>query len=83
MKVLQDMFEFSTGRQFYANNNIVGLAPGSDRPSEGYDGGVDSEEWTAEERRELAEFMAGLWKAWGEAAVAPRPKGGCPDEESR
>lgn len=33
----------SNGREFYANNGIIGLAPGSVCVSEGYDGTVAAE----------------------------------------
>lgn len=64
----RDTFKLSTGRTFYANNGLIGISPlGADaavRVSEGYDGGVHVDEWTAAERRELADYMIALWSAF-------------------
>lgn len=65
----RDTYVLSTGREFYANNGIIGLGPADDdEPSEGYDGGistVDYEDgWTAAECVELADAMIARWQAW-------------------
>jgi hypothetical protein len=70
-----DKVIFSTGRSFYANEGIIGICP-TLRISEGYDGGLSAwpgEGWekapalTAAERRELADYMIGLWTEFREA----------------
>lgn len=61
-----DEYILSTGRKFYANNGIVGISPDL-RIYEGYDGGPDDKNWSPEERRELADFMIGLWQRYKEA----------------
>jgi hypothetical protein len=55
-----DEIIFDSGRRVYANNGIVGLAPDL-MVSEGYDGGIDDDRWTAAERAELADMMIDLW----------------------
>jgi hypothetical protein len=61
MKPTRRGFELSTGRTFYANQNIVGIDPDLDL-SEGFDSGMEiSSDWTAEERAELADYMIDLW----------------------
>jgi hypothetical protein len=61
----RDHFELSTGRTFYANNGLIGIGPlgknAACHVSEGYDGGVDVDEWTPAERAELADYMIHLW----------------------
>jgi hypothetical protein len=73
MKLIdRDNYELSTGRTFYANNGLIGLTSVDDpacRVSEGYDGGVDVELWTAAERAELADYMIALWTAFKSAMV--------------
>ena len=59
-----DGYVLSSGRTFYANNGIIGIAPGLDI-SEGYDGGIEEEYFTKEENREIAIFMIMLWTKWG------------------
>lgn len=50
-----------------ANKHILGLSPSEDLTLfDGYDGVVGTaEDYTAEERKEIAEFMIGLWQTWG------------------
>jgi len=72
----EDGFVLSTGREIYANNCILGLAPVHDGNeslciSEGYDGGVYSDhdsQWrdkedllTNDELIEIAEYMIQQW----------------------
>lgn len=75
-------FKLSTGKEFYANRSILGLSPelGEYRNrlyiTEGYDGGVaedrapseysENPPFTSEERHEIAEYMAALWRQWAE-----------------
>jgi len=59
-----DEFRLSTGRIFYANCHIIGLSPDGRHPREGYDGGIDTSDWTSVEKKELAEYMIALWKKW-------------------
>jgi hypothetical protein len=58
-----------SGREFYANNGIIGMAPSADYVSEGYDGGIGKAgDFTAEERAELADYMIARWQAFKEHA---------------
>ena len=78
MKLKADTYTLSSGRSFYANRGILGLAPEREEftnrltISEGYDGGVgmdcgySKEKFTAEERAEVALWMINLWREWGE-----------------
>lgn len=74
-----DTYELSTGRTFYANNGIIGICSdtaeeGRRQLAHGYDGGIDTDlgsmlglaegDWTVAERRELADYMIGLWALW-------------------
>jgi hypothetical protein len=54
------------GRPFYANRGIIGLDPDGNAFG-GYDGGFgpDVGEFTADERRELAEMMIARWRKFG------------------
>lgn len=61
-----DEYQLSSGRFVYANNYYIGINPDMEL-SEGYDGGVDDHKWSPEERRELADFMIGLWTKYKEA----------------
>jgi hypothetical protein len=71
----EDNYTLSTGRTFYANNGIIGLAPDDDDPHEGYDGSIrttgyeegDESTWSQAERRELADEMIRRWNAWAVA----------------
>ena len=57
----------SSGREYSANEGIIGISPSADDVSEGYDGGIGRrEDFTAEERIELANYMIGLWLLFGE-----------------
>ena len=59
-------YVLESGKRFYAHGGILGLGPGSDDLlSEGYDGGVDEEQLSLEDRREIAAFMMQRWLAWG------------------
>ena len=65
MKKTDRGFILSTGKEFYANCNIIGInitELGELYISEGYDGGIDDGEFTKEERREVADYMIDLWK---------------------
>ena len=72
MKRDGDIYTLASGREFYANRGIVGIRPSEPGKyleiSEGYDGELyDRDEdapWTPEERRELANYMIGLWNAF-------------------
>ena len=63
MKIDGSKILFSSGREFYANNGIVGLSPelelfeGYDAHLEGYDQSL-----TPDESAELADFMIDLWR---------------------
>lgn len=56
-------FIFSTGREFYCNQGIIGIAEDLDI-SEGYDGGIHWEHWAQEERQELRDYVVALWDKW-------------------
>lgn len=61
MNINNDTITFeTTGKEIYANCGIVGISP-SGSLSEGYDGGVDVESLTIEEKIELADYMISLW----------------------
>lgn len=63
----EDGYKLSTGKEFYANCGILGLAPDGD-VTEGYDGTVAGRsEFTPDERREIADVMIKAWKEWGNA----------------
>ena len=61
----EDVLELSSGKRLFANRGILGISPAGEI-SEGYDGGV-YDEFTPEERAELAEYMIGLWRQWAGA----------------
>lgn len=65
MKDVGDGYVFKSGKTFYANCSIVGIDP-SGEVSEGYDGSIDLETFTQEERIELAEYMIDLWTKFKE-----------------
>lgn len=53
-------------RQIAAHEGIVGI--GADGvPTHGYDGGLDDDRLSAEQKRELAEQMIARWRAYLEA----------------
>ncbi len=60
----EDHVTLGTGRRFYANRGIIGLGPDGG-VSEGLDGGVDTDKFTPDERRELAEMMIARWRKFG------------------
>jgi len=66
VKRTDDGLIFSTGKGIYTNCGFVGICPkGEDGVwwmSEGYDGYIDHEELTDEEKKELADYMIGLWQ---------------------
>ena len=67
-----DIYTFeSTGRKIYANHLIVGISPNMSI-SEGYDGELDHEEFTPEERLELAWLMVRLWVRYA-SGEEPQP----------
>ena len=73
-------YRLKSGREFYANRWILGLAPDDDSLFHGYDGEAwiyeshnYSQEFTPEERKEIAEYMVRMWRAWGRA---PSSRGG-------
>ena len=69
MKIKDDKVIFSTGKEKYANNGIIGLSPELDI-TEGYDGGFeeDEDDLTKEEQIELAEYMIEAWARFKEKA---------------
>lgn len=71
MKIDGDKVIFSSGRVGYANNGIIGLGPDM-RPAQGWDGGFSFDDGadglTADEKRELSEYMIEQWRKFSEAA---------------
>lgn len=63
MKIDGDDLIFSTGKKVYANNGIIGISP-SGEISEGYDGDIDTENLTPEEKLELANYMLVKWESF-------------------
>lgn len=84
MKVKEDGFVLSSGREVYANRGIIGINPELEI-SEGYDSGIHlgpsyelkdgqvvkapGSIWTADEKREMADYMMRLWAAFGAEAA--------------
>lgn len=71
-----DYFVMDSGRRFYANNGILGIGVYLDEcddyrsiitVSGGYDGGVNTRDFTPAERQELAEYVTDLWRKFAEA----------------
>lgn len=70
-KIDSDSYELSTWRTVYANCGLISIArdrAGVFSIKEGYDGWIDMDDddnpWTADERRELADFMIAQWQAF-------------------
>ena len=57
----EDYFYLSSGRKVYCFSQSFGIRPDMS-VSIGYDGGVRYSDWTLEEKRELADYMIGLWE---------------------
>jgi hypothetical protein len=56
-----------SGREFYANNQIIGIDPDSDYVSEGADGGIGAaDSFSSAERAELADYMIARWQVFKE-----------------
>lgn len=56
-----------SGRTFSANQRLISVSPIDYGVCEGYDGGIGPvSEFTPEERRELADYMIGLWQTFKE-----------------
>jgi len=70
-------YRLSSGREFYANGQILGITRDG-RLTEGYDSEIElewrdpeGEEWsdtpfTVAERREIADYMVARWLVWAE-----------------
>lgn len=63
MKIEGDELIFSTGKKVYANNGIIGISPDLGI-TEGYDGGIETEELTPDEKAELADYAVAQWTKW-------------------
>lgn len=61
-----DSIKFSTGKELYAHNCIIGISEESNDVNGGYDGiaGFFSD-FTPQEREELVKYMCDLWQRWG------------------
>lgn len=67
-----DGYKLSTGKTFYANCGILGVGESLREVrtisiSEGYDGGIEAEDFTPEERKEIADYAIKLWGEWAGA----------------
>lgn len=56
-------YTLSTGRRVYANNGILGIGPDGGI-YEGYDSCVLDDDFTDDERAEIADYMIELWQAY-------------------
>jgi hypothetical protein len=72
MKREDSGYILSTGRSFYANNEIIGIDPDLQTYT-GYDGILLTstiwddplDDWSPKEKKELALYMIDLWKKFG------------------
>lgn len=69
MEFQDDVYTLSTGKNFYANCGIIGISKNEKGifVHEGYDGSINypwEENFTKEERREIANFVINLWNEW-------------------
>lgn len=72
-----------SGREIYANGGILGLGEETEDTwmtyenaiPEGYDGDIRCSDWTADERKEVADYMVGLWQRWAKQPdqTSPQP----------
>ena len=71
MKREHDQFILSNGKRVFANCYILGIGKDSEgiSISGGYDQGIDSDDLTLEEKRELATYAIDLWKVWAEMVL--------------
>jgi len=72
MKIDNNAIRFSSGRQWYANRGIIGLAKESDghwAVTEGYEGGLHDDLLTPVEKIELGDYMIGLWQEFRQDAL--------------
>jgi len=81
MKELQDKDDFdgfilSTGKKIYANRGILGISQKSAEEgwsiTEGYDGGIATEELTKQEAIEMATYAIILWTNFIDDVLAGR-----------
>ena len=64
MKISKDdHFILSTGKEFYAHGNILGISESNDVEYfyNGYDGGDYFKDFTNEELKEIADYMIEQW----------------------
>jgi hypothetical protein len=56
----------STGREFYAHAGLLSVSvdDGETDIYYGYDGGLSTSDFTAEEKREVADYVIALWQRW-------------------
>lgn len=66
MRIEGDSIIFSSGKEMCANNGIVGIGRGDNSfyISEGYDGDLDIDKMTCEEKKELADYMIEMWTSF-------------------
>lgn len=58
-----DLVQLSSGREFYANHKIIGINE-DNSIYEGYDGGINDDQFTFEEKAELADMMIARWNRY-------------------
>lgn len=63
MRIEGDDLIFSSGKTIYANQGIVGI-DSEGYITEGYDGGIDDDKFTPDEKMEFADYMIGLWRSY-------------------
>lgn len=56
-------FELSSGRRLRAWGHVIGISP-SLGPCQGYDDDLWHANFSAEERKELADYVCDLWQQW-------------------
>jgi hypothetical protein len=65
MTFKNDKCTLSTGREFYCFRGIIGMSDNyevGDEVTYGFDGGFSIEDWTPQEKQELADYMINLWQ---------------------
>ena len=67
MEIIGDDAILTSGKRFYASRGILGVSDedGEISVTYGYDGGIKAEDFTPNERREIAEYCIRLWQRWG------------------
>jgi hypothetical protein len=80
MKLTDNYYTLSSGRKFYANNGVIGMSEFVEDEdfgwmldlSEGYDGGINTDEFSKEELLEIADFMILQWQRYKSKVIELR-----------